>query len=213
MMFRTQHANDVLDYAPAPPRAHRLFRRITWWTFVLAVGTLALVWSWRFANQLHYVWLQRQLFTYNVPEGPMRVGSNAHVENATIWPQASRIIPSWDDASGLYPIFIHRRTAPNGVTRLMVVEEFALPGGFTTDLLLNAAAYAPATLRPGSRLQFGRSMALRHGPIRLHGGTVDPGDDSHFTIAYDTVRGDGTIDGWLMNDGSVKLEVRDGPLR
>jgi hypothetical protein len=203
---------DTLHYAPAPPQGHRVLRRATWWLFGAAVCTFAAVWGWRAANQLHYLWLQRQLVNYNVPDGPMRVGRNAQIENATMWPEAARIIPLPHDG-WLFPLFIHQRIARNGISRLIVVEEVAVPGGFTTRLRLTAVTYRTASLSLGSRMQSGAWANLDHGPASFHGGRIDPNDDSHFTIGYETDRGDGTIDGWLMNDGSVKLEVRDGPLR
>lgn len=47
--------------------------------------------------------------------------------------------------------------------------------------------------------------------LRFDVGQPDPADESHFTIGYETPDGRGTIDGWLMPDDTVKLEVRDGP--
>lgn len=216
-MFRSSQSAELasrpaLQYAPAVPRAHRTLRRVTWCVFGVAVGTLTIVWGWRLAAQIHYVWMQHQLLNYTVPDGPMRVGSNAQVLNPTIWPEASRIIPLPHDG-WLYPLFIHERTARNGTSRLIVVEEAAVPGGFTTHLRLTAVTYRTASLSLGSRMQTGSFANLHHGPASFHGARVDPNDESHLTIIYETVRGDGTIDGWLMDDGSVKLEVRDGPLR
>src|SRR6476469_1826838 len=137
-MFRSSQtafvpSSTALEYAPAPPRGHRVLRRVTWCVFGLAVGTFAIVWGWRFAAQLHYVWMQHQLVKYHVPDGPMRIGSNAQIENATTWPVASQIIPRHEQ-TWVYPVFIHERIARNGESRLIVVEELAMPGGFTTQL-------------------------------------------------------------------------------
>lgn len=43
----------------------------------------------------------------------------------------------------------------------------------------------------------------------LHGGVVDPANQSHFTIRYKADDKPGIIDGWLKEDGSVILEKRD----
>ena len=48
-------------------------------------------------------------------------------------------------------------------------------------------------------------------PLTLYAGEPDANDESHFTVGYATSRGRGTIDGWLLSDDTVKLEVRDGP--
>lgn len=47
--------------------------------------------------------------------------------------------------------------------------------------------------------------------FRLCNGQSDSEDPSHFTIEYDMDAAKGTIDGWLMDDGTVELKVRDGP--
>lgn len=47
--------------------------------------------------------------------------------------------------------------------------------------------------------------------FKLCNGQPDPNDRSHFTIVYELDADRGTIDGWLMDDGTVQLKVRDGP--
>ena len=49
------------------------------------------------------------------------------------------------------------------------------------------------------------------GQLRLYAGQIDPNDESHFTIDCETPAGRGTIDGWLLADDTVKVEVRNGP--
>jgi len=49
--------------------------------------------------------------------------------------------------------------------------------------------------------------------VRVFNGQPDPSDASHFTIGYEVDGQPGTIDGWLTDDGIVKLEVRDGPAK
>jgi len=59
-----------------------------------------------------------------------------------------------------------------------------------------------------------RSIELALGvgdPAGVWNGQPDPSDESHFTIAYDVSGEWGMIDGWLLDDGTVKLECRDGP--
>lgn len=47
----------------------------------------------------------------------------------------------------------------------------------------------------------------------LYAGQPDAADESHFTIGYAVRTETGTIDGWLQDDGNVRLAVRDGPLK
>jgi hypothetical protein len=200
---------DTLHYAPAPPRRHRVLRRATWWVFGLAVTTFAIVWGWRAANQLYYLWLQHQLMNCNLPDGPMKVGSNGTVQNAPPWPPASKAISNL--TSAYHPVFIHERVASNGTRRLIIVSDFVIPAGPR----LTAKSCIPASVMPSSKLLDPSDLpfTMVHDAWTVHSGRVDPNDDSHFTIAYETDRGSGVIDGWLKDDGHLTLEVRDGPLR
>ena len=49
--------------------------------------------------------------------------------------------------------------------------------------------------------------------LTLYWGQPDPIDLSHFTIKYTIDNIPGTIDGWLQNDDTVKLQIRDGPAK
>lgn len=50
-------------------------------------------------------------------------------------------------------------------------------------------------------------------PVRIFNGQPDSTDVSHFTIVYEVNGGTGTIDGWLQDDGTVKMQVRDRPAK
>jgi hypothetical protein len=45
--------------------------------------------------------------------------------------------------------------------------------------------------------------------IRFFAGQVDPADDSHFTIRFERDQEKGIVDGWLTDDGDMRLLVRD----
>jgi hypothetical protein len=47
--------------------------------------------------------------------------------------------------------------------------------------------------------------------LHLLNGIPDPSDSSHFSFQYDLDGSRGTIDGWLRDDGSIKMSLRDGP--
>jgi hypothetical protein len=107
-------------------------------------------------------------------------------------------------------VFLHRRTRPDAVARLVTVlahrglERRTQLSFHTMPMRRFWDSGMPAAT-------FGGSQAFA--VDRLFAGQPDPNDASHFTIAYECDGQKGTIDGWLMNDDSVKLEVRDGPLR
>ena len=50
-------------------------------------------------------------------------------------------------------------------------------------------------------------------PAVMYFGQPDPIDLSHFTIKYEIDNIPGTIDGWLQNDDTDKLQIRDGPAK
>jgi len=168
------------------------------------------VWGWRAANQLHYLWLQRQLMSCNLPDGPIQVDRNYTVTNAVKWPAAAQVL--MPTRNWVYPIFIHKRFTPAGSPRLVMVTDNVVANASNRQIFVDAVAYVPADIAPGSSLRASAGAVIHHGAIRIHSGQADTVDQSHFTIAYETDRGSGTIDGWLMND-TIKLEVRDGPLR
>jgi len=129
----------------------------------------------------------------------------------------------------LFP-FVHRLTSAGGTSRLVVVRgmfEFWEPRRRDSApprprhawrLSGDAWALSPATWRCDAGQSAARTtpfdivFALAD-RAEIFGGQPDPTDTSHFTIAYavDGVRG--TIDGWLLDDGTVKLETRDGPAK
>src|SRR3954465_13564230 len=94
---------ETLQYEPAPPRAHRMLRRATWWLFCAAIATLSIAIAWRRSTQIQYLWFQHQLMGYNVPDGPMRVDGKGSVQNAPTWP-ASKVLEPMPH----YPVYIHQ---------------------------------------------------------------------------------------------------------
>src|SRR3954454_24098128 len=148
-MFRSSQTADLppsraVDYAPAPPRAHRALRRATWWVFVVAITTFTAIAGWRVANQLHYLWLQHELMSYDLPDGPMRVGVDGFIQNAPAWPYAS-CLESF--LTPYYPIFIHERSTSTATRRLILVQDCVTPRGPR----LYANALVPASIVPGSK--------------------------------------------------------------
>jgi hypothetical protein len=47
------------------------------------------------------------------------------------------------------------------------------------------------------------------GKLKFWAGQPDPTDESHFTIDFETHKRRGTIDGWLMPDDTLKLQLRE----
>jgi hypothetical protein len=116
--------------------------------------------------------------------------------------------------------FLHQRFSPQGEGRIVIVsgKDF-WPG----EAVLHASVLKPATwgesavdvsAGPRSVGGDGRSfmeLVLPQG-TRLYVGQADPDDRSHFRLPYTLDKRRGTIDGWLVDGGTVAFRVRDGPL-
>jgi hypothetical protein len=116
-------------------------------------------------------------------------------------------------------VFVHERRASGGEKRLVAVgfDPVAFAVGSEAPFKVGSWGYTNRI----SALEFSGATgdaSLRFAvapdePLKLYAGQPDPADESHFTIDYETPTGRGTIDGWLMPDDTVKLQIRDGPAK
>ena len=119
--------------------------------------------------------------------------------------------PNLAFGNGPPTLFIHGRRSPDGTRMLVLVSLMAL-----VDLEdLQADTFAPITDdEPGLYHRAGSLLVMRRSPherMTFMAGQPDPKDESHFTIQYRLNDQPGVIDGWLADDGSVNMKVRDGP--
>ena len=143
-----------------------------------------------------------------------RLASHAPVGRAP--PQLVRLIPGTD---GSLTLFLHARRA-GGPRRLVVVtvlgrtidpQIFHSPGGS----LCVASVYSVASLRRDVVQLSSRHFALYPlplaplGNLKFYAGQPNPDHESHFTIDYETHERRGTIDGWLLPDDTVRLQLRE----
>ena len=130
-------------------------------------------------------------------------------------PQMVRLIPG---TGGSLTLFLHARRA-GGPRRLVVVtvlgrtidpRVFYSPGGS----LCVASVYSMASLRRDVVELSSRHFALYPlprtplGKLKFYAGQPNPDHESHFTIDYETHERRGTIDGWLLPDDTVTLQLR-----
>lgn len=109
-------------------------------------------------------------------------------------------------------LFIHGRRSPDGTRMLVLVSLMALEG--TEELRADAFAHVTDD-EPGLYRRAESQLVLRRWPhdrMTFMSGQPDPKDESHFTIQYRLNDQSGTIDGWITDDGSVNMKVRDGPI-
>jgi hypothetical protein len=112
---------------------------------------------------------------------------------------------------------VHGRRAPGGKETVVAIGFNALSfmegsnTPFRVQVTRNRAALMSLFYR-ASWDAFGFRFIIDPAqPLTLYAGQADPADESHFTIDYATRAGRGTIDGWLLADDTVKLQVRSGP--
>jgi hypothetical protein len=119
-------------------------------------------------------------------------------------------------------LFLHARTSPAGHRRIVVVQRVAttLVPAFVpyTDLEIilmepSWRAGLPRVLDPpdAGRILIAHDLDATTRHLRIFAGQPDGDDGSHFTIVYESQGQRGTIDGWLRDDDTVRMKVRDGP--
>ena len=126
-------------------------------------------------------------------------------------------------------VFLHRRTKPNGKKLLLELyygnprtpqEIFPVDvTGFKNEMAdkfepVNSVGVDPVgfwTDDPRNPLPIFFPMPSK--TFTLFFGQPDPVNLSHFTMKYEIDNIPGTIDGWLQNDDTVKLQIRDGPAK
>lgn len=112
-------------------------------------------------------------------------------------------------------LFLHERHLPDGRQCLVGVDLTDLRHGEPLIAQFIARVHEPAaTFSVPRRLSDGfltLQLDKQDGSVKFMGGQIDPNDATHFTIAYTVNDRAGVIDGWLLNDGTVKLEERNNP--
>lgn len=191
-----------LHYAPRVEsevrRGH--LRRVTRIVFAVAVATVLLAVSVRAVRHVLYLRVQRECMTYVAP--PETIVFDGVTARSAAPPSAATFL-----SEGNPIVFVHQRETPQRDSRIVAVAMvFA-----QNELFLYGDEYTPATLVLRSTvsqpLPIGRSLRLP-ARARIFAGQPDQSDATHFTIDYELNGQRSTIDGWLMNDGEVKLEPR-----
>ena len=213
-------------YAPAAPsrRRRRMIRRTV--LAVLLLAAAGCLWWWHEPLLAHgrVLYWQRKCQTHTFAEGAV-VASSAGPAGETAMP-----IPAhwtayeatfanggrWTSRMTETFVFLHRRRSPAGRDRVVAVRCWPL---YLTSasvvqamdpLVVEPAAAWPLTSRPIRRQgRFSGGYPV-DGVVKVFGGQPDPADPSHFTIAYTVNDRPGVLDGWLRDDDTVDLAVREG---
>jgi hypothetical protein len=107
-------------------------------------------------------------------------------------------------------LFLHQMISPAGHKRIVRLscEDRQGDGAYLQGIY---EVIEPGSISRGP-VELWFSQASRHiflpSSLTVYGGQRDPGDPSHFTIGLQYGGKNEIIDGWLMDDDSVKLEPR-----
>lgn len=213
----------TLAYAPAPLRRGRRIRRILLSIVLLALVTPVIIWRVPLWAHAQLIWWQHACSSFSVsPDSIVATTSRTPtnlVKTPDAWIHYESYAPGNIPSRGTLPktiVFLHQRQSPSGHQRIVAIR--CIPIYLASASILQSLqpiVVEPASLwHLDSRPKF--TPGPNHGgypvsiPINLYAGQPDPKDDSHFTLAYTLNGKPGTIDGWLNDDETVKLELRAG---
>lgn len=120
-------------------------------------------------------------------------------------------------------LFLHERAQGPHAPRMVAVELLGMDGPMSPESFAPGspviANFSVSVVRPGSaiasptvigdrivRLSVGAHRLKDH--FRCFAGQIDPADESHFTIAYQLNGQPAVLDGWLLDDDTVRLQRR-----
>jgi hypothetical protein len=227
----------ILDYGSPPPIHQR--RSMRRWAIIAAV-ILSGLWAWSYGpsawRNLKIDYYLRQCSAYTAPanqivyqenaavtaarypKGFVPVGQQQPVVSLSITPQPWTDYCSALGGSSLRGtvLFMHERTSLiTGQKKLVVItfEEWTAFEWQFTDYTESANPYETQSGSPRYDFHNDDTFRVRPGTLTFYAGQPDPADSSHFTIGYTSEGKTGTIDGWLLSDGTIKIQVRDGPMK
>lgn len=216
----------AISYAPISPsrRRRRMVRRGVLAVLLLAAAGCAWWWHEPLLAHGQLLYWQHKCQTHTFAPDAV-VASSAGPGGETVAPVPAHWAAyeatfangrSWKSLLTETFVFLHRRRSPAGHERIVAVR--CVPHYLTSASVIQA--FHPFTVTPAAAWPLGGRPTLREGrfdggypvdgAVRVFGGQPDSADPSHFTIAYTVNDRPGVIDGWLRDDGTVDLQVREG---
>ncbi len=231
-----------LKYAP-PAHWHErpAVRKTVRAVFVVGVVAIAALLLWATGRRMFMLHYQKQAMTFVAPPEQIAFTNDPTEAARLLQSGGSYIAGTNGSGTAMFSIpalrrlaeienehhvnghaFSHVRQADGGSERLVKVSMPYLQTSGSPALTLEPRLrpiFTPTGVNERLRaIDLSGSDSLRvdlhpADRFRLFVGQPDLKDAAHFTFAYELNAETGTIDGWLMNDDTVKLEPRDGPLR
>ena len=206
-----------LDYArPGPPR---WLRRALILVGVVAVAAVAVRWGPAWKERAAVLLDQRRCIDHRAP--PDRVVYGGPVRDTVLRVELKeRYLPScWTRfrAGGAESavVFLHGRTSPSGNRRIVCVE--ATPtvlysdGDRSIGMRWSFSVLEPDGLRGPTIIPVpaGGEPSFSYSADRIYAGQPDPADPAHFTFEYENGGARKTVDGWLLDDNTLKFSIRE----
>jgi hypothetical protein len=208
-----------LHYAATPPwHGQRRWRAVLWTVAVLAMLFAGITWAPLGIHRLKTAYWTQQCLDYALPPDHIVVEESV-MEDLRIFerPDAmDRLGADQFRSTSRWPVvFLHGRVSPSGVTRLVCAKSGGIgeagfdmecdvfapgTGGMEPRYLRSTTSWIAATMHKGS-------------VFRIFAGQPDSVDPNHFMFDFEIDGTRSTVDGWLRNDETVLLAVRQAATR
>jgi hypothetical protein len=229
-----------LTYEKAPSRPRRWMRRAILPLIFVAITIIAIIYGPAAIARFQLIAVQRTAMAYSPaadhvvyetdpqaakllmrnPGDYMAAGAGVPViEFARPWRDFYRLA----EPPGRKPaavLFLHERHTRAGRRRLVAVD--TLGSDHDGPLMFRSAVFRPGNTLASAGLLSTTNWTQLGGDekdgqvVRIFAGQCDARDPAHFTIAYQTRSGLEVVDGWLLEDDQVMLDLRklgDGAIR
>ena len=226
-----------LQYAPRPPALRN--PRLRRYALLLVIGAIVVMTLLRAPRIVNYVLLlrhQRACMAYIAPptqviletdpiEAKKLLAADSGYDTNSQATLAYLIPPQWlayhTPIGGSFQtsgtVFLHERTSRTNVRCLVAVDVNLIPLAPRQVASLGARIIRPGSVLRGPRT--GQSVTRGDGAqisfdrdaqrLTIFAGQPDPNDSSHFTIDYELDGAHITLDGWLEDEQTVKIEIRE----
>ena len=210
----TESGRPQLEYGSVPPwHRRRSSRRVVALCFGLIVLSFCLRWGNIFVERVKARYWFGQCMTYQAPKGT--VGLEPHSNGWAVWtPEPwTKFCLHWSGSAPMTAgtLFLHERKTRTGASRLVAVDVVGFTGRGTVQV--QSWVFAPPVSIAPARCKlavFGvLGMPGDAMNLRIYAGEPDAEDSSHFVMKYEAGAKSGLIDGWLRDDETVVLELRD----
>jgi hypothetical protein len=207
-----------LHYAAASPwHGQRRWRRVIWATAIVALLFTGVIWGPLAWSLLATFQCTRQCLAYSrYPDSIIYDATRSMTDPFAIDVHVSeQAVPLRGPRSGMRyqpmpTVFLHARAKPSGQQRLVCVH-LANPSAVGVEFRCESYALPPF----GRGFQYVKSNDVwlpsnmpMGAHLRVYAGQADAFDASHFTFDYELNGHRSTVDGWLGNDDTILLAVR-----